>query len=282
MRNRICQVAIAIAFAFGAQAARAENCFADEPMRFYGTVPAVEVTVNQRGKFLFVLDTGAEGIARADTSLVSALGLQPSGQHALTDGTCGNQPVSGVVLDEIRFGNMIARNVTAASRDYNKVAYFPDIAGILGFGFFKDCLLTLDYKARRVRVTPGTLPTVNGRDIIDVYPEGGPFISFSIGRVTSRALIDSGSQYGMLLPYNLVRQLPFQSYKRTIGKGRTVTAEFDINEVALQDTLSIGSYRVPNPVINFGEHFTDSVLGSAALHGLTLTFDQKNNRVRIR
>ncbi len=37
---------------------------ADVPMLFRGTMPVVEVTVNGQGKFLFAIDTGAQGMAR--------------------------------------------------------------------------------------------------------------------------------------------------------------------------------------------------------------------------
>ena len=37
----------------------------------------IQATVNDRGPFKFAVDTGASGLGRADTSLVSILGLKP-------------------------------------------------------------------------------------------------------------------------------------------------------------------------------------------------------------
>jgi hypothetical protein len=53
-------------------------------MLFYGTRPAVEVTVNGKDRFLFLIDTGAQGMARADVSLRSAVRIADSeSKHSL-------------------------------------------------------------------------------------------------------------------------------------------------------------------------------------------------------
>lgn len=50
------------------------------PMRFYGLRPAVEVRVNGQGPFLFLIDTGAAGVARPDVGLVTRLRLTRGGR----------------------------------------------------------------------------------------------------------------------------------------------------------------------------------------------------------
>jgi predicted aspartyl protease len=272
-----------LALTVDAAPALATNCSADVPMRFYGTSPAVEVEVNRSGKFLFLIDTGAQGIARADLSLVTKLALKSVGKQEIDDGTSATSlVVDKYVLDEIRLGDMVVTGAPASARDYNRTPFLADIAGILGFGFFKDCLLTLDYKRKRVRVTSGALAKANGRDVLPFRDDGGPFVPLSLGAFRTEALIDTGSQLGLLLPVPMVKNLPLASYRRTVGKAKTVTNEADLSEVMIQDTLAIGAYRVEKPVINFSELFRDVVLGSAALQELTLSFDQKNKRVRIR
>ena len=266
-----------------AHPAYAAVCSADLPMRFYGNGPAAEVMVNGKGPFLFHIDTAASGMGRADLSLVKTLALRSTGQAEATDGSSDKFVlVDKYVLDEVRLGDMIVQRVSTTARDYNRTPHLPDIAGILGFGFFKDCLLTLDYKAKRIRVRPGALPPANRRDILEFKDDGGPFVAFSIGQVATSAIIDSGSQLGVLLPTSMVKRLPLASYRKTVGKGKTVTNEFDISEVMVQDTLAIGGYRIKKPTINFAANFNEVVIGSAALQGLILTFDQKNKRVRIK
>src|SRR5262245_14992862 len=71
----------------------------DVPMLFCGTGPAIEVMVNGAGPFLFYIDTGAQGFARADASLVPRLALRAVGTTAA--GYASSE--KHVALDEVRF-----------------------------------------------------------------------------------------------------------------------------------------------------------------------------------
>jgi hypothetical protein len=123
-------IILALSYSIVAQ----KSAVVDVPMLFYGTRPAVEVTVNGKDRFLFLIDTGAQGMARADVSLVQRLGLPTVGQSSASD-ISGKNPSS---LNEVRFdslsiGSISFREITALSRNYNTVSYLPNIDGILGF-----------------------------------------------------------------------------------------------------------------------------------------------------
>jgi hypothetical protein len=66
-----------------------------------------------------------------------------------------------------------------------------------------------------------------------------------------------------------------------IGKGSLVSGEFEVREVRLQDTLSIGRYLFPEPTITFSDFDNEILIGSAPLREFIVTFDQKNHRVRF-
>jgi Aspartyl protease len=133
------------------------------PLRFYGTRPAVEVTVKGQGPFLFLLDTGAGGPpARADASLVKRLGLARQGQASTADGGGTTVAIDRVTLPDVKLGAMRAANVAALSRDYGSTPYLPKLDGILGPAFFQHQLLTIDY-ARALLITgDGELPPADG------------------------------------------------------------------------------------------------------------------------
>lgn len=57
------------------------------PMKYRGSMPAVEVFVNGKGPFLFAIDTGGQGQARADVSLVGTLGLKKVDEVLAGDGS---------------------------------------------------------------------------------------------------------------------------------------------------------------------------------------------------
>ncbi len=255
----------------------------DVPMSFYGTRPAIEVMVNGKGPFLFLIDTGAQGMARADASLVQRLALSAIGQSAASYVSSEKQ----VVLNEFRLetlsiGSIQFREVTALSRDYNTFSYLPHIDGILAFGLFSDYLLTLDFPNKRVRIKRGELPKPDGARILNFESRNGvPFIDISVGDLKAKAMIDSGAIRAIDFPASVVSKLPLASYTRMIGKGSSVIGEFEVREVRLQDTLSIGRYSFPEPTITFSDVDKEILIGSAMLREFTVTFDQKNHRVQF-
>lgn len=275
---------LTLTFVWELPCAARESIVTDIPMSFYGTRPAVEVMVNGKGPFLFLIDTGAQGMARADASLVQRLGLSPIGQSAASYVSSEKQ----VLLNEFRLetlsmGSIQFREVTALSRDYNHgFSYLPHIDGILGFELFADYLLTLDFPNKRVRIMRGELPKPDGARILNFESRNGvPFIDVSVGQLKAKAMIDSGAIRAFDFPASVVAKLPFATYTRTIGKGSSVTGEFEVREVRLQDTLSIGRYAFPEPTITFSDIDNEILIGSAMLRGFAITFDQKNHRVRF-
>ena len=91
-----------------AHQARSADSAAKFPMQTEAGMPAIEVMVNGQGPFLFGIDTGAQGGARIDSSLVEKLGLKSSGQVQATDGSGGNpQTVETIQLDSVAIGNLL-------------------------------------------------------------------------------------------------------------------------------------------------------------------------------
>ena len=255
----------------------------DVPMSFYGPRPVIEVMVNGKGPFRFLIDTGAQGMARADTSLVEQLGLSITGQKAATDSSAKTQ----AAINEVRFTTLsIARlkfrDVPAFSRNYNTVTYLPHIDGILGPELFAHYLLTLDYPNGRVRITEGELPKSDGRQILDYeIIEGNLYTEIAIGKLKVKAEIDTGNIRALDLPSSLVRNLAFASYPRLVGKGSGVSGEFELKEVQLQDTLRIGVYSFPEPLVTFTDFYEEVNIGSSLLRKFVITLDQKNHRLRL-
>jgi predicted aspartyl protease len=278
---------ISVVLTFSYPTAAQKSAVVDIPMTFNGTRPVVEVMVNGKGPFLFLIDTGAQGQARADVSLVQRLGLPSTGQSASTDDTGKNAVnLNAVRMDTLSIGNISFREVTALSRNYNSSSYLPDIDGILGFNLFSDYLLTLDYPNKRVRIERGELPKADGAQILNFEKRegdtfGDPLIEISVGSLKAKALIDTGNIFGITLPTALVKKLSLASYKTAVGKAKTVSNEFEISEVRLQDTISIGRHLFPEPTIIFADVFDDVIIGSTDLKEFAVTFDQKNHRVRF-
>jgi hypothetical protein len=253
------------------------------PMRYDGTRPAVEVRVNGRGPFLFLIDTGAAGPpARADAELVRRLGLPPAGRAESADAGGAGAGIDRVVLARVELGTLAAGNVEALARDYNGTTYLPRIDGILGLNFFRDVLLTLDFPHSQVRLDSGALPPADGRTIFDyVLIEGNPAITIRIGARPFQVLLDTGNIRALDLPSEWLRSMPLASFPRLAGSSASISGTVGLREVALAEPLTIGQYRFERPMVTFADEYREANLGSAMLRAFIVTIDQRNRRVRL-
>jgi hypothetical protein len=261
----------------------ASRVVADLPMLFRGTSPAVNVMVNGRGPYLFLIDTGAQGQARADASLVGKLGLPVIGHDLAGDGSGHNdRQLDRVRLDRIAVGGVVFRRIPAPSRDYNRSGKVAPIAGILGYNLFSDYLLTLDFIHKRVRLERGALPPPDGKTILAYEaPYDTPVIEMTMGGFRLVADMDSGDVNGISFPETLAETLPRQSEPRVVGTANTLGNQFAVSEVKLRGTLRIGEQQIVDPAVRFNPVFDNINLGAAFLADYVVTFDQKNRRVRI-
>ena len=160
------------------------------------------------------------------------------------------------------------------------------IDGILGFPLFRETLLTLDYShgtivlRRNPPTIPGDpIPALPGSTIDFSLPNKTPLIPLRLDNRTFIALVDSGSDDALSLnPRGLTPPPRFLSGPT---EGLTVgTLKGDqVEEIGrLADTLSIGDYAVPRPVVEMSGD-TWSALGGGILKYFTITFDQEHDRV---
>lgn len=273
--------AVALAAASPA-AAQKPATLVDVPMRFFGARPAVEVMVNGKGPFLFLIDTGAGGRARADLLLVRRLKLPRVGSVTNDDLSGRTQSVPEVRIDTLAIGKLRFRNVTANTRDYNTSGRQPRMDGILAFNLFSPYLLTLDYPNRRVRVARGALPAPDGKNVLAFEsPDGTPLVRAAFGALAVEADVDSGDSGGISLPASLVSRLTPLSPPQIVGRGRSANSEFEVKGTRLRETFRIGGHAFPEPAITYTEVFPNVNLGSELLRRFSLTFDQKNRRLRL-
>jgi hypothetical protein len=204
----------------------------------------------------------------------------PSGQN--------DREVSTATIDSITFGGgsgpggVEFRNVTAVVRPHRITKDYPDVDGILGFALFTDYLLTLDYPAMQVKLFSGGLPSANRSDILNFEIENRiPVIELAIGKIRVRAHIDSGNFVaGFILPEEIVQQLQLLSSPVTVGSARSVANRIELKQVQLRDSISIGRFNFPQATIQFPA-LSDTNVGFKVLREFTVTFDQKNRRMRL-
>lgn len=257
----------------------------DVPMRAYGVYPAVEVRVNGRGPYLFLIDTGASGQGRIDRSLVAPLGLAIGGTTTGSSASTGRSvQVERVRVQSLEFGGRRYEAVDALVGSYNAPGeYLRDIGGVLAFNLFAGELLTLDYCHRRVRVAKGELPPPDGREIVAYEERGGiPYVEGRIGSERAMMVLDSGSDRALDLPTETVRRLFLADFPRPLGRAAGLGGETGgLGIVTLEDPLRVGGQSFERVEATFAAAWQRPVIGSALLRDRVLTFDQKNKRLRI-
>jgi len=270
-----------------ASAARAQDTTAAVmPLQMRGLMPVVEVTLNSQGPFFFMIDTGAGMQADIDVSVAQRLNLRANGRVLSGDPSGVNdREVATATIDSIKIGSnrgVEFRDVTAVVRAHRITKDYPDVDGILGFALFTDYLLTLDYPAMQVRLSRGVLSPPNRNDILNFEIENRiPVIELAIGKMRVRAHVDSGNFVaGFILPEEIVEQLQLLSSPVTVGSARSVSNRIDLKQVQLRDTIRVGSFDFPQPLVQFPA-LSDTNLGFKVLREFTVTFDQKNRRMKL-
>lgn len=256
---------------------------AEVPLKFIGSMPAVEVIVKGKGPFTFGIDTAAQGIARIDSSVAEKLGLAVTGEGAGSDSSGRNpQRMAQVKLDSLKIGDAVFHDVGAMSRSYKSMPRMEAIDGMLTLNLLRDYLVTIDFAGKVLRFAPGELPA-NGADVVSYKSDGGvPQVQLVVGDETVAARIDTGNMIGeFVLPAARAEKLEFESAPTVVGRARTISGEMEIKQGRAKAIFRIGSREFRNPLVTFPAVSDVANIGSKAFAHLVLTFDQKNLRLRI-
>lgn len=282
-------VALALSCSWHARDAHSAGAAAKSPleipMKVDGGMPTIEVMVNGKGPFVFGVDTGAQGGARIDSSLMEKLALKPSGHVQATDGSGRNPQMAEVVkLDSIDVGSLRFTDVTAGSRNYRKSPRPLNIDGIVGLSVFSEFLVTLDYPAKLLRIEKGELPKADGAEILDYKSKGGiPLLELSVGSTKIDVHLDSGNMIGaFVLPTAFIEKLTRASEPVVVGRARSASGEMEIKQLQVKEVIRLGRHEFPEPTVTYPALSDIGNVGAKTLSQFVVTFDQKNERVRLK
>jgi hypothetical protein len=255
----------------------------DVPMKRHAHLPAVEVMVNGQGPFLFAIDTGAAGTARFDTALAERLGLAKVGEVRGGDPSGRNAHTMAVVaIDTLQIGGARFEGLHAAVRDMRAMPGRENADGILGFGLFRECLLSLDYPGNRVRLSRGALPPADGSGVLAFTREDGiPTVSITVAGRAMSAHVDAGFVGGISLAEKEAASLPLAGPLKVVGRGQTVSNTFEVKAAPLAGDVRIGGVVLERPMVDFQPVFEMANVGARVLRDLVVTFDQANNRMKL-
>jgi hypothetical protein len=244
---------------------------ADLPLIDHHGLPAVEVLLNGRGPYRFVVDWGANLIAMSP-QLALDLNLPVLGVDEMGN---PNARVDSLVIGPIEF-----QDLTIALDPF---FLGTDEAGVLGRNVYEDLLVTLDYPEQRIRLERGSLPEADGRTTFDYTPtEGGaPMLEMNLQGYSFPVVLDTGAAGGLILPVSEVGKFSFVSGPVTGGIAigpQLGAAETEVGR--LQGRLTIGEYTILEPVAVILDR-PEYLAGSGILGYFTITLDQQHRTVRL-
>jgi len=242
--------------------------------------PYVMVTINGKGPFRFIVDTGTGGDAIITTGLAQQLDLPVIGETRLSDPTGQggrNTPVRKI--GTLRVAGVDFYAIKAV--EHSLPAGDGDCQGMLGLTLFRDFLLTLDYVNGRLLLAEGELTPDGEKSVLPFrMPDGVPIARLKIGDRDVEAQIDSGGA-GLSLPERLIPQLRLSAQPTLFAKGESLSTRFQIKVARLAANVRLGDITLEQPWVEINPAFPLANFGCSPLQHLIVTFDQVNKLLRL-
>jgi Aspartyl protease len=256
------------------------------PMLDMGGRPVVELKINGKGPYRFILDTGAVTTVVSD-ELSRELSLTPPAGVQVASGGGGTAPAI-VVIHDLRIGDATLEGLIAAAMPLGGLLNGEDAPrGILSAASFPGCLLTYDYPGKRILIKRGALEAADSRTIFQ-YNEDQvlPTVPVRIAGHDTQVHLDTGSPFGLVLPVKFLAELPLASQPREAAIVRTGEGEFPVSTARVDGTMELGKYKLDLGEVRFsnarpGPGLSIGNLGYEVLRHFVVALDSQNRRIKI-
>jgi hypothetical protein len=276
--------------------ARAEESSRDSaftmPFRLVDHRVFVEVEVNGRGPFQFILDTGSDELLSDSTARRLGLTVRSAG---VGEGVgAATQQFGTTQVAELRLGALRLADVTCSVTslgDTPQVFGTQPVDGVIGKGVFERMVVKLDYVHRVLTFTPpgeyrapasGTVLTIR-------RPQQIPVVEATLDGVAGRFGVDTGARSALLLygPFCQQNQLAVKYGARWQGVTGWGIGGPVRSLIARAHQLDIGGVSVRDPIVRLSTQKTGlttssdmaGLIGPDVLWQFDVTFDYARMRM---
>ncbi|HWB20694.1 MAG TPA: pepsin/retropepsin-like aspartic protease family protein [Phycisphaerales bacterium] len=241
----------------------------------------MNVTINGAFHARMGFDSGQSIAVMVNPTFAAEMKLPVVGHASASDGkTAHGASIDVIQVDSITVENAVFPNVQGIVLDSTRSGI--NQRGSLGFPLFETCLLTLDFPHNRLIARAGELPSGGEPAILPYTLEQNlPVIEMTIADQRMSALVDSGSDEGIVLPKAYAERVPLNGPLRSAGHLETLFNTMQLWKADLKGEVHIGEIVLRNPTLTFTDGFDQPEIGKAFLKNYAVTFDQKNRRLRI-
>lgn len=251
------------------------------PARLVGHHLVLEVPLGRDGNAHFLVDTGSSVtlISPEFAERVGARLARSAPQVRVRTASGASTVLPSLTVRRLTLGQARFERVPALLFDTADLSAHLGVRidGILGFPFFADTVLTLDYPRQQVTLSPDETPAnANGPALPFNREHGIPLVPIQWQEHTLLVLIDSGSDGPLNLnPTGL--DLTYASGPRPGAPVSTLAGERAQQMARLAGEVRIGNHRVIEPIVELTDQL--SSLGGEILQHFALTFDQHRGTV---
>lgn len=238
----------------------------------------VEAKVNDRGPYIFALDTGASGLGRADSALTNALNLPLGDDRQNSDGV-QQSAAKTVRIDALQIGGLRRDNLQLISRNYRSgLAPEATFAGILGRDFFGDGLLVIDYGQKTISFTrKRTLdPGLKGA----LRYERAFRVPVTIAGIATTGNLDTGANVELILPLSFYRRISTDPLEQN-ETGRMTNSSIRTGRATVSGPVSLGSVSASHLSVKVSDQFPEVLVGAHFLQRSILLIDQRTQTVAV-
>jgi hypothetical protein len=188
-----------------------------------------------------------------------------------------------LVVDSLQIGKLTARNLSITATWSGGVR---GTDGLIGLGFYRQLLLTVDFNKSLVSFSRDTLPAGNGA--LKLEPRGTLFgVTAKIGSNSLPMTIDTqGGGIGVMCGMTAFASLPTVSSPAKLGEARIGGANVPPTATLgarLNGKLELGSIALERPIVSSLQipNQLGCLLGLDFLRTVSMSFDQRTMRVRF-
>ncbi|MDP3467142.1 MAG: aspartyl protease family protein [Daejeonella sp.] len=225
----------------------------------------IQLHINGKGPFNFILDTGVGLVLISDPKLVDSVSFQNLRSIYIT-GFGEGEKLSALIAPsiDIRIGNTFATNISAAilKKDIFELSNYVGIPihGLIGYEFFHSFVVRLNFSSSTITVfqPQKTYIPKRGSRIPLSIEERKPYITTNIQLKSGKKLpvklvIDTGAGHAISLETidGVPFELPDERIRGNLGVGLTGPIDGYIGRIA---SLQLGKYTLNNVIAAFPDH----------------------------
>lgn len=262
----------------------------------------IPLTINNKGPFNFILDTGVDPLIITDTNIVKDIDLKdlrPVQINGIGEGSLINALFSNSA--QVTIGKASIENIPTVilSEDaFNLSNYLGiKIHGIIGYYFFNSFVVTINYANNRLTFNlPNPKQKIKGTKLAIELIENKPYINTTInveplGEVPAKLIVDCGANHALSLEAYKgdVFPLPQNTIKGNLGIGLAGEINGSIGRVG---NIKLGEYNFKNVITNFPNYSDVGAktnrkertgnIGADVLRRFVVTFDYQNEAMYLK